>query len=195
MTQQLYSTHEISRLLQVDPSSVSKWIDRGILLAFRTPGGHRRVRGSDLRNFLVEHHMPIPDELGTGRIRLVVVDDERAVLDALKRSLRPYANQVELITTESGIEAVLMVNEYKPDGLLIDLNLPDLDGLEVCRRVSSRKPLEGVLLVTMTGRATPQTLSDSLRAGAVACLSKPLDLRQVLRLFQVTEQPLQEAAS
>ena len=41
---QLYTTHDISRLLQVDPSTVSKWIDRGILLAFRTPGGHRRVR-------------------------------------------------------------------------------------------------------------------------------------------------------
>jgi excisionase family DNA binding protein len=40
----LYTTHDISRLLQVDPSTVSKWIDRGILLAFRTPGGHRRVR-------------------------------------------------------------------------------------------------------------------------------------------------------
>ncbi len=195
MTQQLYTTHEISRLLQVDPSSVSKWIDRGILLAFRTPGGHRRVRGSDLRSFLAAHHMPIPEELGTGRVRLVVVDDERAVLDGLKRALRPYSNQVELLTTESGIEAVLMVTELKPDGLLIDLNLPDLDGLEVCRQVSSRKALEGVLLVTMTARPGPTSLADSLKAGAVACLTKPPDLRQVLRLFQVSELPVQEAST
>ena len=45
---QLYTTHDISRLLQVDPSTVSKWIDRGILMAFRTPGGHRRVRSADI---------------------------------------------------------------------------------------------------------------------------------------------------
>jgi len=189
MNQPLYTTHEISRLLQVDPSSVSKWIDRGLLLAFRTPGGHRRVRGSDLRTFLEEHHMPIPDELGTGRVRLIAVDDDKMMLDALRRSLKPYGEQVELTTTLSGIEAVLMVSEMKPDGLLIDLNLADIDGLEVCRRVSSRKQFEGVLLVTMTGRHSTQILSESLKAGAVACLPKPLDVRQALRLFQVSEIP------
>lgn len=194
MTQQLYTTHEISRLLQVDPSSVSKWIDRGILLAFRTPGGHRRVRGADLRNFLIAHHMPIPDELGTGRIRLIAVDDERAVLEGLRRVLKPYEGQVELFTTSSGIEAVLMVTELKPDGLLIDLNMPDVDGLEVCRRISSRREMEGVLLVTMTARVTPQALNDSLNAGAVSCLAKPLDVRQALRLFQVQEATLAAAA-
>src|SRR5688500_20273346 len=57
-TDQLYTTHDISRLLQVDPSTVSKWIDRGILMAFRTPGGHRRVRSADLRTFLITHQMP-----------------------------------------------------------------------------------------------------------------------------------------
>ena len=64
----LYTTHDISRMLQVDPSTVSKWIDRGILIAFRTPGGHRRVRSSDLRSFLLTHEMPVPDELGSPRL-------------------------------------------------------------------------------------------------------------------------------
>jgi excisionase family DNA binding protein len=57
-TDQLYTTHDISRLLQVDPSTVSKWIDRGILMAFRTPGGHRRVRSADLRAFLTPGDCP-----------------------------------------------------------------------------------------------------------------------------------------
>jgi len=78
---QLFTTHDISRLLQVDPSTVSKWIDKGILMAFRTPGGHRRVRSSDLRTFLIAHQMPVPEELGSGVIRLLVVDDEKPVLE------------------------------------------------------------------------------------------------------------------
>src|SRR4051812_4783216 len=131
----LYTTHDISQLLQVDPSTVSKWIDRGILTAFRTPGGHRRVRSSDLRTFLIAHQMPVPEELGSGVIRLVAVDDEKPVLDALKRAFKPYAEQVQLTTTTSGVEAVLLVSELKPHGLLIDLNMPDLDGYEVCRRI------------------------------------------------------------
>ena len=96
MTDTLYTTHDISRLLQVDPSTVSKWIDRGILVAFRTPGGHRRVRAADLRTFLITHQMPVPEELGSGLVRLLVVDDERPVLDALKRTFKPYGAQVEV---------------------------------------------------------------------------------------------------
>ncbi len=182
---QLYTTHDISRLLQVDPSTVSKWIDRGILLAFRTPGGHRRVRAADLRTFLIAHQMPVPEELGSAVIKLIVVDDEKSVLEGLKRAFKPYAAQVELVTTSSGVEALLMVSEQRPHGLLIDLNMPDLDGLEVCRRIRARKQLEGVRLITMTGRHTPEVVDASLKAGAVACLAKPIDVQQVLDVFKI----------
>jgi excisionase family DNA binding protein len=182
---QLYTTHDISRLLQVDPSTISKWIDRGILVAFRTPGGHRRVRSADLRTFLIAHEMPVPDELGSGVVRLLIVDDEKPVIDGLKRSFKPFAAQVEVTATNSGVEAVLMVAEQKPHGLLIDLNMPEIDGLEVCRRIRQRKSLEGVRLITMTSRHNADMVEQSLKAGAVACLQKPVHAEEVLDLFRV----------
>ncbi|QSQ20156.1 response regulator [Pyxidicoccus parkwayensis] len=185
MTDQLYTTHDISRLLQVDPSTVSKWIDRGILMAFRTPGGHRRVRSADLRTFLITHQMPVPEELGSGTVRLLVVDDERPVLEAIKRAFKPYAAQVELQTTTSGVEALLLVSEQKPHGMIIDLNMPDIDGLEVCRRIRARKQMEGVRLITMTSLHSPEVVEQSKQAGALACMAKPLDVQEVLELFRV----------
>jgi excisionase family DNA binding protein len=181
----LFTTHDISRLLQVDPSTVSKWIDRGLLIAFRTPGGHRRVRSSDLRSFLIAHQMPVPAELGSGVVRLVVVDDEKQVLDSIKRAFKPFSSQVEVVTSTSGVEALLMVSETKPHGLIIDLNMPEIDGLEVVRRVRAHKPLEGVRLITMTGRHNQEVVQASLEAGASACLPKPLDVQQVLEIFRV----------
>ncbi len=150
---ELFTTHDVSRLLQVDPSTVSKWIDKGILMAFRTPGRHRRVRSTDLRNFLIAHQMPVPEELGGGVIRLLIVDDERPVLDGLKRAFKPF--------------------------------VPDLDGFEVCRRIRARKQLESVKLVTMTARHSPELLDQSIKAGAVTCLSKPIDAQRVMDLFRV----------
>ena len=185
MTDQLYTTHDISRLLQVDPSTVSKWIDRGILMAFRTPGGHRRVRSADLRTFLVAHQMPVPEELGSGVVKLLMVDDEKQVLDALKRSFKPFSSQVEVQATSSGVEALLLVSEQKPHGMLIDLNMPDIDGLEVCRRIRARKQMEGVRLITMTSLHSPEVVQASKEAGAIACLPKPVDVQQVLELFRV----------
>src|SRR5579872_4130792 len=144
------SLHDLRR--QVDASTVNKWIDKGILTAYRTPGGHRRVRGPDLRTFLVAHEMPVPEELGSGTVSLLAVDDEKPVLDSMKRLFRPYADQIELTTTTSGIEALLMLTEQKPHGLLIDLTMPGLDGYELCRAVRARKTLEGVRIITMTAR-------------------------------------------
>lgn len=183
--EQLYTTHDISRLLQVDPSTVSKWIDRGILVAFRTPGGHRRVRSGDLRSFLIAHEMPVPEELGGAIVKLLVVDDEKPVLDAIKRAFKPFSSQVELTTTTSGVEALLVVSELKPHGMLIDLNMPEVDGLEVIRRIRARKPLESVKLITMTARLTQDLVDQSTKAGATACFAKPVDPQQVLELFRV----------
>ncbi|HIC90858.1 MAG TPA: helix-turn-helix domain-containing protein, partial [Syntrophaceae bacterium] len=58
-----FSTQDISRLLNVSLSSVSKWIDKGELKAYLTPGGYRRVRRENLVEFMKRYRMPIPPEL------------------------------------------------------------------------------------------------------------------------------------
>jgi len=181
----LYTTNDVAKLIQVDGSTVAKWIDKALLTAFRTPGGHRRVRQSDLRTFLQAHQMPIPKELGPAAFRLLIVDDEKPALDALKRVLRRAAPSIEVLATTSGVEAILLLAEERPQGALIDLWMPELDGLEVCKAVRQRKSLEGVTLVTMTARFTPDVVAKSKAAGAVECLAKPVDPARLLELFRV----------
>lgn len=60
----LLSTHQVAQLLQMDPSTISKWIDKGHITGFATPGGHRRVRVAELKEFLTSFKMPIPAQLG-----------------------------------------------------------------------------------------------------------------------------------
>ena len=181
----LYTTHDVAQLLQVDPSTVSKWIDRNILMAFRTPGGHRRVRQPDLVDFLRKHDMPIPRELGNSRVQILAVDDEKLALEALKRAFKPYASQVELQTTTSGVEALLIAAELKPQGFIIDLHMPELDGLEVCKSLRARPAFEGTRIITVTGRHTHDAVNKSLAAGAAACLAKPVDVAAVMELLRV----------
>ncbi len=180
----LYTTHDISRMLQVDVSTVAKWINRGLLLGFRTPGGHRRVRESDLRKFLIAQRMPIPEELGSSLVRLVVVDHEKPAVDAIKRAFEPHADRVEVVVTTSLAEAVLLVSEERPRWFLIDLDMPGVDGLEVVRQVRGRKKLEAMRIITMTARRSPDLLEQSLKAGAAICLPKPIDVEQLLQMFE-----------
>jgi excisionase family DNA binding protein len=183
--QALYTTHEVGALIGVDQSTVAKWIDRGWLVAFRTPGGHRRVREADLRAFLQAKGMPVPAELGGGGFKMVAVDDEKGVLDAFKRSIKRHAPQVDLFTTTSPVEALLHVAEERPHAMLIDIHLPDLDGLEVCRRIRARPALAGVAIVLFTANHSPEIVDKALKAGARACLPKPVDVPTLLEMFRV----------
>ncbi|MGA9521961.1 MAG: response regulator [Myxococcaceae bacterium] len=181
----LFTTYDVSRMLQVDASTVAKWIDKGLLVAFRTPGGHRRIRATDLRSFCIAHQMPIPEELGSQKVRLLAVDDEKAALTALKRALQPYSDRIELNTTTSGIDALLMVFEEKPHGLVVDLNLPDVSGLEILRKLRSRPQLEHVRLFAMSAKASDKAQREALDAGAEAFFEKPVSAEKLLELFRV----------
>jgi excisionase family DNA binding protein len=188
MREPLYTTHQVAQLIQVDSSTISKWVDKAILPAYRTPGGHRRVRRSDLRTFLESHRMPVPPEIGAGQLRLLVVDDEKAVGESLKRALRTVAPELLVTPTTSAIEAVLTVAEERPDAVLVDLGMPEMDGLDFCREVRRRKALDGVKLVTMTARLTAGAVAKSQEAGALECLGKPVDPTGLLRLLGLEKQ-------
>src|SRR5690348_12569296 len=75
-SQAVYTTFEISRFLAVDITTVMAWTDQGKLSAYKTPGGHRRVPGTDLLAFLLRYKMPVPQELQKGSRRVLLVDDD-----------------------------------------------------------------------------------------------------------------------
>ncbi len=182
----LLTTHDVAAIVGVHPFTVAKWIDKGYLKAWRTAGGHRRVKTEDLRAYLLANNRPVPKELGEGatKIRLLVIDDERIALNAIARSFKPFAAEVELTVTDSPVDALLLLMDLKPDGVLIDINMPGLDGYEVCRRASQYPSLGNTVLVAMTALHRPDVVKTALAAGAVACLAKPFNAQDVLGLIR-----------
>jgi excisionase family DNA binding protein len=187
VSDQLLTSSEVGELLQVNPSSVKKWVDDGLLLAFRTPGGHRRIRAADLVSFLVRHEMPIPVDLqDAAKKRLLIVDDETDQLKALARSFKRFADRVEVTTTSNGIDALVLVGSFHPHAVLLDVYMPGIDGLEVCRRLKKNPATKDVQVYVVSGAFTSALEQKALEAGAVKCLPKPIDARQVLSLMYPT---------
>lgn len=184
VSDQLLTSSEVGELLQVNPSSVKKWVDDGLLLAFRTPGGHRRIRAADLVSFLVRHEMPIPPDLqDAAKKRLLIVDDETDQLKALSRSFKRFADRVEVTTTSNGIDALVLVGSFHPHAVLLDVYMPGIDGLEVCRRLKKNPATKDVQVYVVSGAFTSALEQKALEAGAVKCLPKPIDAKAVLTLM------------
>jgi excisionase family DNA binding protein len=187
----LLTSHQVGELLQVDPSSIVKWVNDGILPAFRTPGGHRRIRSADLLTFLRGHGMYIPDALGGGSMRVLLVDDDRQLLTALQRGMKSHRDLIELSAVQSGIEALVKVGAEKPDALVIDVHMPEMDGLEVCARLRNNKDTQDMDVVMMTGKYTPELEQSCLKVGARALLPKPITAS---KLVEVLCGPVQSGA-
>jgi excisionase family DNA binding protein len=173
----VFTTFEAAKLCHVSPLSIINWVNAGRLPAFRTPGGHRRIRREDLLKFMQENGLPIPDELrsGSGRRRILVVDDESSIREVLAEHLSKRTDPYEVLTAADGFEAGRLVATFRPDVVLLDLRMPGLDGFQVCRTIKADPDTAGTTVIAMTGYYSPETEARILECGALRCFAKPVD--------------------
>lgn len=163
-------------MMGVAVSSVANWVDRGQLKAGRTPGGHRRVTEGDLLEFLQRQQLPIPSELRSHGVKVLVVDDEEAVARWIATEIRDEHPDYEVREAADGFAAGEVVGSWAPDVVVLDLRMPGLDGYEVCRRIKANPKTKDIAVIAITARFARKTEQEIIDCGALACLSKPLDL-------------------
>ena len=170
------STTKVAGLLGVAVRSVAKWIDQGELKAGRTPGGHRRIEGRDLVEFLKRHGLPVPPELQPPSApRVLIVDDDEAVARWLAEEVQSAHHDWEVGSAHDGFTAGELVGVWRPDMVILDLHMPGVDGFEVCRRIKARAETRETTVIAVTAYPTAEAKERILACGARAFLSKPLD--------------------
>ena len=172
----IFTTHEVSKLLQVNPRSVINWIEQDLLNSYRTPGGHRRISQEDLLAFLRKHQIPVPTALTAEKLKVLIVEDEDSIVNVLT-TLFERQDAYEVHAASDGITALIDIGRSHPDLIVLDILIPGVDGLEVCRRIKEN-PANRTAIIAMSGQ--PEVESKILQAGADCFLPKPLDLDRLL---------------
>ena len=120
--------------------------------------------------------MPLRGTVHTDRMRILVVDDDRAVRESLRRSLAFNGYQVDLAS--DGKDALEAVQQRRPDAMVLDVMMPRLDGLEVCRRM--REAGDDLPILVLTARDAVGDRVDGLDAGGDDYMAKPFALDELL---------------
>src|SRR5436309_599565 len=128
------TTGQAARHCQVSIPALKRWIRDGRLTAFKTPGGHCRIELEELQRFLRQYGMPLyptsaPD------IRILIVDDEPAIVDLFVDLLAGDPRGFHLETATDGYDALIKTGRFRPSLLILDVFMPHLDGIAVCRRL------------------------------------------------------------
>jgi excisionase family DNA binding protein len=182
MPERVFTSHEVAGLLQVSPSAVLSWVNSGLLPAFRTPGGHRRIRSGELLAFLQSHRMPVPPPLLPPH-RLLAIDDEPEFLRAVRRILARAAPGIAVETAAGPIDGLLKVGTFRPDLVLLDGYMPGMDGVEVCAHLQADPATRQIAVIAITGHPSGELEARFRAAGAVGFLSKPLEIGTFLAVL------------
>ena len=175
----VFTTGEVAQICKVSQQTVIRCFDSGRLRGFRVPGSRfRRIPREALIAFMKENQIPM-DQLETGRKRVLVVDDDEAVVDMFNELLE-RDGRFDVRTASSGYDAGILTEQFRPDVLLLDFKLPDINGNVVCRTIRANPNFRNMQIIIISGVADPDEIADLKAAGADEFIRKPFDIHAVI---------------
>ncbi|MDO8721094.1 MAG: response regulator [Syntrophales bacterium] len=177
---EILTMSQASKYCKVSTKTIINWIEAGELSALKTAGGHRRIKKDDLDKFLKEKGLSLPEGIKIEeRKKILVVDDDRIIVETIVQALEEDDYGYDLISAADGFEAGLQVSHFKPDLLILDIMMPDINGYEVCRKIKSNPDTKNIKIIALSAYLNEEAFDKMKEYGADACFSKPLPLEKL----------------
>ncbi len=175
----VYTTGEAAKICKVSQQTIIRCFDSGQLKGFRVPGSRfRRIPRDQLFAFMKDNGIPT-EALESGKRKVLIVDDDEELVE-LMRDAFEQDGRFDIRTANNGFDAGMLVKEFRPDLVVLDVMLPDINGREVCVRVRSDKSLDEVKIVCISGMIESDKVLDLRDAGANDFLQKPFTVDKLL---------------
>ncbi len=175
-------TTEAAEYLGVARSSVTNWIRSGALEAASTPGGHYLVSLEQLRKFAQERGMSLPESTRMrGVYKILLIDDDSDFRTFVSEALDVYSGY-ELREAEDGMQGALLVGTWKPDMVIVDLRMPNMNGVEFCRFLKGDESMDDVKIIIASAYLSPEVREEVSRLGVDGILGKPVRLEALVAM-------------
>ena len=178
-TKTVFTTGEAAKICKVSQQTIIRCFDNGSLKGFRVPGSRfRRIPRDQLFSFMRDNGIPT-DALENGKKKLLIVDDEQDLVELMSDAFA-RDGRFDIRTANNGFDAGMQVKEFRPDMVVLDVMLPDINGKEVCQRVRSDKALDSVRIICISGMIEPEKVNDLRASGADDFMQKPFTVDRLI---------------
>ncbi len=180
----VFTTGEVATICNLSQQTVIRCFDSGRLRGYRVPGSRfRRIPRDALIQFMKEHNIPL-DQLEMGKTRVLVVDDDPAIVEMLVELLE-RDGRFEVATAATGFDAGLKTREFRPEVIVLDYMLPDINGNAVCRSIRREDSLKDVKIIIVSGVIDREHVDKLFEDGADDFIQKPFSIEQLVN--RITE--------
>lgn len=178
-TKTVFTTGEAAKICKVSQQTIIRCFDNGSLKGFRVPGSKfRRIPRDQLFAFMRDNGIPT-DALESGKRKVLIVDDDEELVELLSDVFEKDA-RFDIRTANNGFDAGMLVREFRPDLVVLDVMLPDINGKEVCQRIRSDDTLEAVKIICISGMVEQDKVAELRLAGANDFMHKPFNVDRLL---------------
>ncbi len=178
-TKTVFTTGEAAKICKVSQQTIIRCFDNGSLKGFRVPGSRfRRIPRDQLYSFMKENGIPT-DALESGKRKLLIVDDDVELVE-LMVDVFARDGRFEIKSANNGFGAGMLVKEFRPDLVILDVMLPDINGKEVCQRVRNGPSMKTVKIICISGMVEQDKIADLRAAGADDFMNKPFSVDVLL---------------
>ena len=179
----VYTTGEAAQICNLSQQTIIRCFDSGQLNGFRVPGSKfRRIPAAELLKFMKANHIPL-DGLQSDKSRILVVDDNPEIVelfvDVLQRDGR-----FEVATATTGYDAGMLTQSFRPDLVILDYMLPDINGNVVCKTIRENPELADIKILIISGLVNKTEIDQLLTAGANDFIKKPFNIANVIQRIQ-----------
>lgn len=159
------STRDAARILGISHRTVQLWVESGVLQAWKTAGGHRRITMTSVEKLVLDRELAgaapvrlsktppvaVPAPAVARGHRVMVVDDDEATLTLFEMEMAGWGLPLDVVKARNGFEALIRIGEVKPELLISDLNMPGMDGARMIATLRADALYRDIKLVVVTG--------------------------------------------
>jgi excisionase family DNA binding protein len=176
----IFTTGEAAQVCKVSQQTIIRCFDSGRLTGFRVPGSKfRRIPRDELIRFMRANNIPL-DPIEGGKKRILVVDDDPSIIELFNDMFARDA-RFEVRTAQTGYDAGLLTESFKPQLVLLDYMLPDINGNIVCQRIRAKPEMRETKIVCVSGVVNQPEIEQLMASGASDFIQKPFDVDLLMR--------------
>ena len=182
--EQVLTTRQAAKMLNVSLRTVQLWVESGVLNAWKTPGGHRKVALSSVEQILEGRKNaiqtePRPEKRSNQDFSILIVEDDEALRNLFFYYFTNWKIKVHLTFAKNGFEGLTNLGKEPPNLIITDLLMPGMDGFEMIRHLKQSPEFRHIEIIVITGLSDDEIAKQGGLPDEVKLFRKPLSFEVI----------------